>query len=188
MQNPGTEVTVQAIIISFPAVWFSRHTHTQKNPFCIPSFPSTIKFTFYSVLTYMRRLLTVATLIPAGVDLGQQRVVQFVKVVSGWQIWIIAGEAVRYSIDLLCSCAGRGTSPTSTLISQINQLHPRWSHQCSSKVSAAVEEQRGAVIFCPATGGFWPAVLQHNNCMDEKRNMGFRGKHGSSLLCVKTKA
>lgn len=46
----------------------------------------------------------------------------------------------------------------------------------------------GAVIFCPAPWGFWPAVLQRNNCMDEKRNMGFRGKHGSSLLCVKTKA
>lgn len=86
MQNPGTEVTVQAIIISIPAVWFSRHTHTQKTTFCIPSFPSTIKFTFCSVLTYMQRLLTVATLIPAGVDLGQQRFVQFVKVVSGWQI------------------------------------------------------------------------------------------------------
>lgn len=39
MPNPGTEVTVQAIIISIPAVWFSKHTH-KKNPNILHSFLS----------------------------------------------------------------------------------------------------------------------------------------------------
>lgn len=121
-QSSATKSTAKTIINYVLPVWFSRHT--RQPTLHIPCVPSTIKFTFRSVLPYLLSVLGV----------------------SEWQV-------VRYLIDLSRTCATRAATPTPTLISQINQLHPQWSHQWSLEGVNCSGRYAGACNLLPCYGG-----------------------------------